>query len=42
LVDWCRARWEIELFFLVWKQGCRVEALQLSTLERLEKGWCCS
>lgn len=37
LVDWYRARWEIELFFLVLKQGCRVEALQLSTLERLEK-----
>ncbi|MEA3644014.1 MAG: IS4 family transposase [Lamprobacter sp.] len=37
LVDWYRARWEIELFFLVLKQGCRVEALQLSTVERLEK-----
>ena len=37
LVDWYRARWEIELFFLVLKQGCRVEALQLSTLARLEK-----
>jgi hypothetical protein len=28
LVDWYRARWEIELFFLVLKQGCRVEALE--------------
>jgi hypothetical protein len=37
LVDWYRARWEIELFFLVVKQGCRVEALQLSSLKRLEK-----
>jgi hypothetical protein len=37
LVDWYRARWEIELFFLVVKQGCRVEALQLSSVERLEK-----
>jgi hypothetical protein len=37
LVDWYRARWEIELFFLVLKQGCRVEALQLSTITRLEK-----
>jgi hypothetical protein len=37
LVDWYRARWEIELFFLVLKQGCRVEALQLATVERLEK-----
>jgi hypothetical protein len=37
LVDWYRARWEIELFFLVLKQGCRVEALQLSTIARIEK-----
>ena len=37
LVDWYRARWEIELLFLVLKQGCRVEALQLSTITRLEK-----
>jgi hypothetical protein len=37
LVDWYRARWEIELFFLVLKQGCRVEALQLSRIERIEK-----
>ena len=37
LIDWYRARWEIELFFHVLKNGCRVEALQLSTLERLER-----
>jgi hypothetical protein len=36
LIDWYRARWEIELFFHVLKNGCRVEALQLSTLDRLE------
>ncbi len=36
LIDWYRARWEIELFFHVLKNGCRVEALQLSTIERLE------
>jgi hypothetical protein len=36
LIDWYRARWEIELFFNVLKNGCRVEALQLSTIERLE------
>lgn len=29
LIDWYRARWEIELFFLVLKEGCRVERLQL-------------
>jgi hypothetical protein len=36
LIDWYRARWEIELFFHVLKNGCRVEALQLSTMDRLE------
>jgi hypothetical protein len=30
-------RWRIEDFHLVWKQGCRVEHLQLETRERLEK-----
>ena len=37
LIDWYRARWEIELFFHVLKNGCRVEALQLSTTERIER-----
>jgi hypothetical protein len=37
LIDWYRARWEIELFFHVLKNGCRVEALQLSTVERVER-----
>ena len=37
LIDWYRARWEIELLFLVLKEGCRVEALQLATMERLER-----
>jgi hypothetical protein len=32
-----RARWKIELLFLVLKEGCRVEALQLGTLERIER-----
>ena len=35
LIDWYRARWEIELFFLVLKEGCRVERLQLSDTKRL-------
>ena len=35
-IDWYRARWEIEIFFHVLKNGCRVEALQLSTMDRLE------
>lgn len=37
LIDWYRARWEIELFFHVLKNGCRVEALQLATIERVER-----
>ncbi len=37
LLDWYRARWEIEMFFDVLKVGCRVENLQLDTKERLEK-----
>jgi hypothetical protein len=30
-------RWRIEDFHLCWKQGCRVEQLQLETRQRLEK-----
>jgi hypothetical protein len=37
LIEWYRARWEIEMLFMVLKQGCRVEALQLSTVERVER-----
>ena len=36
LVDWYRARWEIELFFQVLKEGCYVERLQLADTERLQ------
>jgi hypothetical protein len=36
LIDWYRARWEIELFFLVLKEGCRVEQLQLADTEKLQ------
>ena len=37
LVEWYRARWEVELLFLTLKQGCRVEALQLSSVQRIER-----
>ncbi|MFZ1829397.1 MAG: IS4 family transposase, partial [Candidatus Competibacteraceae bacterium] len=37
LIGWYRKRWLIEIFFRIWKSGCRVEALQLGTLERLER-----
>lgn len=37
LIDWYRARWEIEMYFDVLKNGCRIEALQLSTIDRVER-----
>lgn len=38
LVDWYRCRWEIELFFRILKQGCRIEQLRLETDQRLLNG----
>ena len=37
LIDWYRARWEIEVYFNVLKNGCEVEQLQLSAIERIER-----
>lgn len=37
LIEWYRARWEIEIFFHVLKTGCRVEALQLASLPKIER-----
>ncbi|MBC7601522.1 MAG: IS4 family transposase [Ramlibacter sp.] len=37
LIDWYRARWEIAMLFNILKNACRVEALQLGTIERLER-----
>lgn len=37
LINWYRARWEIEILFNVLKNGCRVEDLQLGTIERIER-----
>jgi hypothetical protein len=37
LIDWYRARWEIEILFNVLKNGCQVEELQLGALERIER-----
>jgi hypothetical protein len=37
LIDWYRARWEIEMLFNVLKNACRVEALQLGSVEKLER-----
>lgn len=37
LIDWYRARWEVEIYFHVLKNGCEVEALQLGAIDRLER-----
>ena len=37
LIDWYRARWEIEMFFNIVKNGCQVETLQLSSIDRIER-----
>jgi hypothetical protein len=37
LIDWYRARWEIEILFHVLKNGCRIEALQLGTIAGLQR-----
>lgn len=36
IVEWYRTRWEIEIFFHILKNGCTVERLQFSRVERLE------
>ena len=38
IVDWYRCRWEIEIYFRVLKQGCRIERLRLETDKRLLNG----
>ena len=37
LIEWYLARWEIEMFFHVLKTGCRMEALQLASLPKIER-----
>lgn len=37
LIDWYRARWEIEIYFHVLKNGCEVESLQLAAVDRIER-----
>lgn len=37
LIDWYRARWEIEIYFHVLKNGCEVESLQLGAIDRIER-----
>jgi hypothetical protein len=37
LIDWYRARWEIEILFHILKNGCRIESLQLRTIDGLQR-----
>lgn len=37
LIEWYRARWEVEILFNILKNAYRVKALQLGTIERLER-----
>jgi hypothetical protein len=37
LIDWYRARWDIEMFFNVLKNGCKVESMQLGSIEGIER-----
>ena len=37
IVQYYVARWAAEIFFRVWKTGCRVEDIQLETVSRLKK-----
>ena len=36
LINWCRARREVEALFLILKEGCSIEAMQLGSAERIE------
>jgi hypothetical protein len=37
LIEWYRARWEVEIYFNVLESGCKVEALRLSAIDRIER-----
>ena len=37
LIEWYRCRWEIEVFFNVLQNGCRVEALQLGSVGKIKQ-----
>jgi hypothetical protein len=37
MIDWYRARWEIEILFNVLKNACKVEELQLGSIARIER-----
>jgi hypothetical protein len=39
IIQWYTCRWEIEVFFKVFKVGCKVEDLQLRDFQRFKPAW---
>ena len=37
IIGWYLARWEIEMLFHVFKNGCKIEAMQLGHIENIER-----
>jgi len=37
VIDWYLARWEIEMLFNVFKNGCKIEAMQLGHIENMQR-----
>ena len=37
VIGWYLARWEIEMLFHVFKNGCKIEAMQLGHIENIER-----
>ena len=37
VIGWYLARWEIEMLFHVFKNGCKIEAMQLGDIENIER-----
>ncbi len=36
IIEWYLCRWDIEMYFKIFKSGCNVEKLQLDTMERMD------
>ena len=37
IIGWYLARWEIEMLFHIFKNGCKIEAMQLGAIENIER-----
>lgn len=36
IIEWYLCRWDIEMYFKIFKSGCNVEKLQLDTMEKMD------